>query len=135
MKYNIKTFIITSVILVLGIFGFILFGLYLMEKEDKYGDLVYLKDELRDGDILMYKTYESSEQYIDYGIVDISISGLNIFDRKNTLKKDIYKWVDDNKIQKVKAFRPLISLEETVKIDLLKNIHDSTKFEYIGETY
>lgn len=135
MKYNIKTFIITSVILVLGIFGFILFGLYLMEKEDKYGDLVYLKDELKDGDILMYKTYESSEQFIDYGIVDISISGVNIFDRKNTLKKDIYKWVDDNKIQKVKAFRPLISLEESVKIDLLKNIHDTTKFKYIGETY
>ncbi|MDM1549190.1 hypothetical protein HX096_15150 [Empedobacter falsenii] len=102
-----------------------------MDKEDRYGNLIYLKDELKDGDILIYSTYQSNDKYIDYGIVNKSFFGINIFDRKNRMKKKIYKWVDSNNILNVKAYRPLKLIDNKIEIEYLK---DSTKYKYLGET-
>ncbi len=131
LKHNRKTYIILGIIIVLGLFNVIFYGLYLMDKEDRYGNLIYLKDELKDGDILIYSTYQSNDKYIDYGIVNKSFFGINIFDRKNRMKKKIYKWVDSNNILNVKAYRPLKLIDNKIEIEYLK---DSTKYKYLGET-
>ena len=130
-KYNLKPFIILGSILILGLFNLLVYGFYLMDKEDQYGNLIYLKDELKDGDILLYSTNQSNEKYIDYGIVNQSIFGLSVSNRKNTVNKNLYKWVDYYSIRKIKAFRPLQFIDKPIFIN---NIQDSTKFKFIGET-
>ncbi len=127
LKTNKNIYIILGIILVLGLFNLILYGFYLMDKEDRYGNLVYLKD----GDVLIYSTYHLNDKYIDYGIVDKSFFGVNIYDRKNTIKKDIYSWFDYNKVLSIKAYRPLKLIDQNIKIEYLK---DSTKYKYLGET-
>jgi len=42
---------------IVGIFGLIMFGLYLMKDEDRYGDLVYFNQKVEDGDIIFRSKY------------------------------------------------------------------------------
>ena len=48
---------ITSLLIVLAV-GFIVYGIYLMADEDKYGDLVYISEKVQDGDLILKSNNE-----------------------------------------------------------------------------
>lgn len=101
--------------------GFISWGIYLMDKEDRYGDFYYLIDEVQNEDILVYSTYNNKTEFENFGIVNRSFLNVEIFDNQNTISKSAYDWYDDNSIYSIKLYRPK---------RLKKNILNINEFEY-----
>ena len=112
--------------------GYISFGLYLMDKEDRYGDFYYLLDEVQDDDILIYSTYQNKSEYKEYAIAKKSFFNVMIYDEKNTMPKAAYDWYDDYSIYRVKLYRTKKLNPTTLDI---KEIQNSEQFKLIMQTY
>lgn len=51
----VKKIIVSAIIIVIGLFGFIVWGLHLMEIEDHYGDLQEIYFDSENGDLIVIK--------------------------------------------------------------------------------
>ena len=119
-----------GILLIIG--SFLSFGLYVMEKEDRYGDFYYLLDEVQDDDILIFSTYDNKSEYKEFAIAKSSLFKVMIFDIKNTTPKSAYDWYDDNSIYGVKLYRPKKINHSKFNINEIEN---SDQFELINQTY
>lgn len=91
-------------------FGFICFGFLLVDKEDRYGDLVYFSQEVKDGDLIFRCKYNSSEKnrtakFNEYGIVEKSFGEVYVWDNQNTMKRALFEWAESGRGGRVKVFR------------------------------
>ncbi len=86
MKKRIKIIILTTIIALIGVAGFIGFGLYTMEIEDHYGDLKELYYDSKSGDIIINKTTS------EFGIIEKNWKRINIRTKKKD-STDLYNWI------------------------------------------
>lgn len=83
-----KKIIVSLLILFLVITGIIVYGLQLMEVEDRYGDLQNLYWNSKDGDIILNKVNSK------IGIVELDKS--RIYVKENDRLIDLEEWLDPN---------------------------------------
>jgi hypothetical protein len=112
-----------------------------MADEDKYGDLVYVKDKAENGDLILKcssEYYSSKESEFDeIGIIEKSFGKVYVWDNKNTLKKSLFDWCEKQNAQKVIILRPKgkVKTEKIPKIEGKYNyLLNSTEYEKITET-
>jgi hypothetical protein len=137
-KKTIVGIILLSITLLVG---FIFYGLYLMADEDKYGDLVYVKEKAEDGDLILKCSKEyfinKESEFDEIGIIEKSFGNVYVWDNKNTLKKSLYDWCERQNSQKIiilRAKRKVIS-EKISKIEGKYNyLLNSIEYEKITET-
>jgi hypothetical protein len=76
MSNKLKIILGIVVIGIVAIFGFITFGLYSMDEEDRYGDLVYFNQKVEDGDIIFRCKYSGelgqTTDFNEFGIIEKS---------------------------------------------------------------
>ena len=144
-KMKLKTkyiFGITSV-LILGIIGFIIYGLYLMDKEERYGDLVYFNDKVQNGDLIFRCNYETDKntttEFNMYGIIEKSFGKVYVWDNQNTIKMTLFKWAEKGNGERVKVFRIVdkdFDIQKAEKQNGTYNyLLNSDKIEFITENY
>ncbi|MCO6164070.1 hypothetical protein [Flavobacterium sp. NRK F7] len=141
MSAKKKTIIAIILLSITLIVGFIFYGLYLMFDEDKYGDLVYVKEKAEDGDLILKcsKEYFSNKEYEfdEIGIIEKSFGNVYVWDNKNTLKKSLFDWCERQNAQKVIILRPKGKVK-TKKISKIEGEYNyllnSTEYEKITET-
>ena len=128
---------------IVGIFGLIMFGLYLMEDEDRYGDLVYFNQKVEDGDIIFRSKYSGdlgqTTEFNEYGIIDKSWGNVYVWDNRNTIKQDLYDWAEKGNGERVRVFR-IKNSDFDMKNAELKNgtynyLMDSDKMEFVTDNY
>ena len=133
MNYNrYKSFLSFLIVILIVSVGYISFGLYQMDKEDRYGDFYYLLDEVQDGDILVYSTYDNKNEFKNFGVVNRSFCNIKLYDYQNTIPKSAYDWYDYHSIYRVKLYRPKKLNTSLLNI---KEIQHSDQFELINQTY
>lgn len=133
MNYNkYKWFISIFIVKLIALIGIINYGFYQMDKEDRYGDFYYLLDEVQDGDILVYSTYDNKNEFKNFGVVNRSFFNIKIYDYQNTIPKTAYDWYDDHSIYRVKLYRPK---KLNSSYFHLNEIQDSDQFDLIHQTY
>jgi hypothetical protein len=127
---------------IIAIFGLIMFGLYLMEDEDRYGDLVYFNQKVEDGDIIFRCKYSGelgqTTEFNEYGIIDKSWGNVYVWDNQNTIKQDLYDWAEKGNGTRVRVFR--IKTDFDMNKAELKNgkynyLMNSDKMEFVTENY
>jgi hypothetical protein len=141
MNIKKKTFVGIILYSITLIIGFIFFGLYLIADEDKYGDLVYIKEKAENGDLILkcsteYFSNEESE-FDEIGIIEKLYGNVYVWDNKNTLKKSLYDWCERQNAQKIIILRPKrkVKSEKIPKIEGKYNyLLNSTEYEKITET-
>jgi hypothetical protein len=125
---NIWIFGITTVLVILVI-GYILYGLYLMADEDKYGDLVYVKEKVEDGDLILKSNDDNENGKVSFqeiGLIEKSFVGnVYVWDSKNTVKKTLFDWCEKQNAQKVKILRA------KRKIDFKKILKVNSNYNYL----
>ena len=129
MTTKIRTIVrITTLLIALAI-GFIVYGIYSMADEDKYGDLVYVSEKVENGDLILKSNDEfTEEREIDFqeiGIIEKSFGKVYVWDNKNTMKKSLFEWAEKENAQKVKVLRP------KSKIDYRKILKVNGKYNYL----
>ncbi|RAR48416.1 hypothetical protein [Flavobacterium lacus] len=141
MSAKKKTFVGITLISITLIIGFVFYGLYLMADEDKYGDLVYIKEEVENGDLILKcsKEYFSNKEseFDEIGIIEKSFGQVYVWDNKNTLKKTLFDWCERQNAQKVIILRGKRKVKNLniLKIDGNYNyLLNSTEYEKITET-
>ncbi len=128
---------------IIGIFGLIMFGLYLMEDEDRYGDLVYFNQKVEDGDIIFRSKYSrelgQTTEFNEYGIIDKSWGDVYVWDNQNTIKQDLYDWAEKGNGERIRVFRIKNSDFEMNKAELKNGTYNylmnSDKMEFVTENY
>ena len=109
MNKKIKIFLASLIGLISVIFGLLFFGLYLMDEEDRYGDLVYFKDQVKDGDIIFRKslsnTSKADTEFNEFGIIEKSWNKVYVWDSQNTVKQELYEWSEKSKNRNVRVYR------------------------------
>ena len=109
MNKKIKIFIASLIGLISIVFGLLFFGLYLMDEEDRYGDLVYFKNYVKDGDIIFRKSLskksKADNEFNEFGIIEKSWNKVYVWDSQNTVKQDLYDWSEKSKNRNVKVYR------------------------------
>ena len=130
--------IISSFILIIG---YVFYGLYLMVDEDKYGDLLYLKEKVENGDLILKcnKEYFNNKEseFDEIGTIEKSFGEIYVWDNKNTLKKTLYDWCEKQNAQKVIILRAKrkIKNQSFPKIEGKYNyLLNSAEYEKITET-
>ncbi|MBU2940817.1 hypothetical protein KO494_14810 [Lacinutrix sp. C3R15] len=127
---------------IIAIFGLIMFGLYLMEDEDRYGDLVYFNQKVEDGDIIFRCKYSGelgqTTEFNEYGIIDKSWGNVYVWDNQNTIKQDLYDWAEKGNGTRVRVYR--IKTDFDMNKAELKNgkynyLMNSDKMEFVTENY
>ena len=143
MSKTLKIILGVLVTAIVGIFGLIMFGLYLMEDEDRYGDLVYFNQKLEDGDII-FRSKCSGElgqttEFNEYGIIDKSWGNVYVWDNQNTIKQDLYDWAEKGNRERIKVFRIKNSDFDMNKAELKNGTYNylmnSDKMEFVTEDY
>jgi hypothetical protein len=136
-----KTIVGIMLLSITLIIGCIFLGLYLMADEDKYGDLVYVKEKTEDGDLILKCSKEyfnnKDSEFDEIGIIQKSYGKVYIWDSKNTLKKTLFDWCEKQNAQKVIILRAKRKVENLniPKIDGKYNyLINSTEYEKITET-
>ena len=127
----------------LAILGLIMFGLYLMDKEDRYGNLVYFHQKVEDGDIIFRCKYTGelgqTTDFDEYGIIDKSWNKVYVWDNQNTIKQDLYDWVEKGNGERVKVFRINKSDFDMNQAELKNGTYNylmnSDKMEFVSENY
>lgn len=66
MKSSIKVLLSIFLALIFSTIGFLFYGLNLMDKEDRYGNLVYYNNEVKDGDLIFKNQSNNKDSYIKY---------------------------------------------------------------------
>ncbi|MFD1616616.1 hypothetical protein [Gelatiniphilus marinus] len=140
MNSKIKTILAVTIVTV---FGFIIFGLYLMSEEDRYGDLVYFNQKVKDGDIIFRCKYSGdlgqTSNFNEFGIIEKSWGNVYVWDNQNTIKKDLYDWAEKGNGERVKVYRTKDSDFEINKAELVNGTYnylmESNKMEFVTENY
>tara|TARA_B100001250_G_C19685682_1_gene737933 strand:+ start:674 stop:1102 length:429 start_codon:yes stop_codon:yes gene_type:complete len=100
-----------TTILIFATCGLILFGLLLMEDEDRYGDLVYFHQTVEDGDIIFISNYSNDtgqfSGFNEYGIIEKSWGKVYVWDKHNSIKQHLYDWVGTS--SRVRVYRIKVS--------------------------
>jgi len=142
---NAKTkyiFGISSIIIV-GIIGFIFDGFYLMDKEDRYGDLVYFNQKVENGDLIFRcnntNDKNSTTEFNEYGIIEKSFGKIYVWDNQNTLKRNLFDWAEKGNGELVRVFRIRTSDFDIMKTEKKNGTYNylmnSDKMEFIIENY
>ena len=113
-----------------------------MAFEDKYGDLVYMKEKVENGDLILKCSKEyfcnTKTEFDEIGIIEKSFGKVYVWDNKNTLKKSLYDWCERQNSQKVIILRPKgkVKSEKIPKIECKYNyLLKSNEYEKITETF
>ena len=128
---------------IVGIFGLIMFGIYLMEDEDRYGDLVYFNQKVEDGDIIFRCKSTGglgeTTNFDEFGIVEKSWGNVYVWDNQNTIKQDLYDWAKKGNETRVRVFRIKKSDFDMNKAELKNGTYNylmnSDKMEFVTENY
>tara|TARA_R110002012_G_scaffold316274_1_gene531031 strand:+ start:289 stop:720 length:432 start_codon:yes stop_codon:yes gene_type:complete len=128
---------------VIAILGVITFGLYLMDGEDRYGDLVYFNQKVKDGDIIFRCEYSGelgqTTEFNEYGIIDKSWGNVYVLDNQNTIKQDLYDWAEKGNGERVRVFRIKKPDFDMNKVELkngtYNHLMNSDKMEFVTENY
>lgn len=128
-------------IAIVGISILICYGFYLMQDEDRYGDLVYFNQKVEDGDIIFrYKYSEElgqTTEFNEYGIIDKSWGNVYVWDNQNTIKQDLYDWAVKSNGERVRVFRIKNSDFDMKKAELKNGTYNylmnSDKMEFVTE--
>jgi len=122
MKRRVKIIILTSIIALIGVAGFIGFGLYELEIEDHYGDLQNFQFESKNGDLIINKSTS------EFGIIEKTWKRMNIRTKEKD-STDLYFWIYRNGIEtKAEVYRPKsgeIELSGITFSELMKKINKS----------
>lgn len=97
-----------SILSISLIIGFIIYGIYQMADEDKYGDLVYVKEKVEDGDLILKSNDDVENGEVNFqqiGVIEMSFGTVYVWDNKNTVKKTLFDWCEKQNAQKVKVLR------------------------------
>tara|TARA_B110000037_G_scaffold129534_1_gene147129 strand:+ start:254 stop:646 length:393 start_codon:yes stop_codon:yes gene_type:complete len=127
MKSRIKIILLTVLIGLITIVGFIGFGLYSMEIEDHYGDLQELYYNSESGDIIVNKTTS------EFGLVEKNWKRINIKTKKKD-STDLHNWVYQNGIEtKIEIYRPKSEeiVFDGINYSELKKLIDNSKLKLI----
>ena len=80
MSKKLKIILGVLATLLVAFFGLIIFGLYLMADEDRYGDLVYFNQKVEDGDIIFRCKYTGGlgqkTKFNEFGIIEMFMCGI-----------------------------------------------------------
>lgn len=133
MKVKTKYIIGITSASILATIGFIIFGLYLMEEEDRYGDLVYFNQKVETGNLIF--RYNDTTKLNDYGIIEKSFGKVYIWDNQNTLKRNLYEWAEKGKGGRVKVFRAKTSGFDinSLENEIYTYLRDSDQIEFVIE--
>jgi len=129
MKRRVKIIILTTIIALIGVAGFIGFGLYAMEIEDHYGDLQELYFDSKTGDIIINKTTS------EFGIIEKNWKRINIRTQKKD-STDLYNWIYINGTEtKTEIYRPKSGETQLngITYSELKNMIDNSEFKLIAK--
>jgi len=125
------------------IFGLIMFGLHLMDEEDRYGDLVYFNQKVEDGDII-FRCKHSEElgqttEFNEFGVIEKSWGNVYVWDNQNTIKQELYDWAGKGNGERVKVFRIKKSDFDINQAELKNGTYNylmnSDKMEFVTENY
>ncbi|RZK10041.1 MAG: hypothetical protein EOO46_11970 [Flavobacterium sp.] len=108
MKSRLKTILICSSIIVLGFVCFIIYGLHLMEIEDRYGDLQEIYFEGKTGDLIVNNE--------NGNIGKLELENTEILVEDNSRKFKLIEWLNSN--QKV----IILEIYRTKNPDLFLNL-------------
>ena len=130
MSKKLKIILGVLATLLVAFFGLIIFGLYLMGDEDKYGDLVYFNEKVEDGDIIFRCKYSGelgqTTNFNEFGIIEKSWGKVYVWDNQNTIKQNLYDWAWKGSNGRVKVFRIKKS-----KFDINKMKLENGTFNYL----
>jgi hypothetical protein len=137
MNKKIKIFIASLIGLISIVFGLLFFGLYLMDEEDRYGDLVYFKNYVKDGDIIFRKSLskksKADNEFNEFGIIEKSWNKVYVWDSQNTVKQNLYDWSEKSKNRNVKVYRSKnLNFKNTLSNNY-KELIDTNNLEFIIE--
>lgn len=143
MSKKLKTILGILAFGVVSLFGMIVFGLYLMDEEDRYGDLVYFYQKVEDGDIIFRCKYTGelgqTTDFNEYGIIEESWNKVYVWDNQNTVKKNLYDWAFKGNGGRVKVYRIKKSDFDIDKAELKSGTYsylmDSGKLQFVTENY
>ncbi|MFD2565006.1 hypothetical protein [Aquimarina rubra] len=143
MSKTLKIILGVLVTALVTIFGIIMFGLNLMDEEDRYGDLVYFNQKVEDGDII-FRCKHSGElgqttEFNEYGLIEKSLNKVYVWDNQNTIKQELYDWAGKGNGERVKVFR-IKKSDFDINQAKLKNgtynyLMNSNKMEFVTENY
>ncbi|MBF6640965.1 hypothetical protein IVB69_05695 [Flavobacterium sp. J49] len=109
MSAKIKYIAGITTLLIVLVIGFIMYGLNLIAIEDKYGDLVTVREKVEDGDLILKSNDEFDDKqemdFQEFGIIEKSWGKVYVWDNKNTLRKPLFDWAEKENAQKVKVLR------------------------------
>ena len=110
-------------------------------EEVRYGDLVYFKEKVEDGDIIFRSKYYGelgqTANFNVFGIIEKSEGKIYVWDSQNTMKNNLYDWVFKGNGEHVKVFRKKDSAFNINKAELINGnynyLMDSDKIEFVTE--
>ncbi|UOB17558.1 hypothetical protein [Abyssalbus ytuae] len=143
MTRKLKTILGILTIVIIAVSGYIIFGLYQMDQEDRYGNLVYFNQKVKDGDIIFHCKYSGelgqTTDFNEYGIIKKYWGNVYVWDNKNTIKQDLYDWAEKGNGERVKVFRKKDSDFDIHKMELKNGMYNylmnSDKMEFVTESY
>ena len=125
----LKKIILSVTIIAFGIFGFIVWGLYLMEIEDHYGDLQETYFDSKNGDLIVNKKSKKfgfiSKNWKRANVITKQNDTLDLYDLINTNGKEcdyeVFRSDTELDIQKL-SFEKIMELKEKNSIQtVIKN--------------
>ncbi|WP_053970082.1 hypothetical protein [Mangrovimonas sp. ST2L15] len=143
MSRTLKIILGVLGIVIVAILGLITFGLFLMDEEDRYGDLIYFHQKVEDGDII-FRCKDTSElgqttDFDEYGIIDESWNKVYVWDNQNTIKIHLYEWAFKGNGGRVRVFRIKNPDFDIHKAELINGTYnylmDSDQLEFVTENY
>ncbi len=143
MSKKLKIILRILATILVAFFGLIIFGLYLMADEDRYGDLVYFNQKVEDGDIIFRCKYTGGlgqkTKFNEFGIIEKSWGNVYVWNIQNTIKEDLYEWAEKGNGERVKVFRIKKSNFDISKAKLENGAYNylmnSDKIELVTENY
>jgi len=142
MTAKIRNIVGVIALLIAFAVGFIVYGIYLMADEDKYGDLVLVSEKVKDGDLILKSNDEFTEEhemdFQEFGIIEKSFGKVYVWDNKNSMKKALFEWAEKENAQKVKVLRAKNKIDYS-KIQKVNGKYNyllkSNNFELVTESF
>lgn len=120
---------------------YMFYRLYLMADEDKYGDLIYFKDIVENGDLILKSKNQAYDdtatKFDEVGVIENSFRTVYVLDSENNIKKTLFDWAERGNAQKVKVLRAKkkIDFKKLYKIDGNYNyLLSSKEYDLVTET-
>ena len=140
-KLKIILVFLTSIIIIIS--GFVIYGFILMSKEDRYGNLIYFNEKVKDGDIIFRCKYSGklgqTIEFNEFGIIEKSWNNIYVWDNQNTVKQDLYNWAGNGNGERVKVYRIKKADFDIGKAELKNGTYNylmnSDKLEFVTKNY